>query len=719
MGDCSTNCNPCGPSYDAINQLAVQTKSYARQALSAVTTVEEFQSLYLGAKATAPTTDNEGNPLQVGAIYFNTTDGQMYVWAGSAWEFFGQSGFYLGPKASDPTTDNEGNPLVAGLLYFNTVSNTMRVYNGTFWQNVSFDEATPFLATGTTEPRNLATRFADVVNVLDFGADPTGAVDSTFAIQAAVDSIPNGGTVFVPAGEYSVKRVNINHSYISIIGAENNATKFISPAGRWGQTIRCNDQDFVSVKNITFDNNLAEIEGALWFGGARNCIIENCKFLNGDLTSMIIAGQGGTSGGTRIAYDNVVKDCYAFGQKRYTPGGTSPFIAGNNAQRTSFINCVVEDCEADAFDADGSPDTLFQNCVAIKNGTQSTYSAFWSEGEIDYGVGMKVTWDNCIAINHFNGFGSSELVDPTIKNCTVKNSERAIWSRTESISVDGGKIIDSGLSSQTLGCVLIEKGANINNIIFSETIGDNAISVYTAAGLQAGKVVNIENCVVDKAISIGYENNGAEHIRVSGCTFNNTVLGYFSCSQKTLIAEGNIFIDSRISGSRIKDSLVVNNTFKDNTASLTAINLTLDTFNTYVDNNTFIGYLVVNGNNRAIIGRNKYIDCATSPDDRDYITKSRIEITTGGTNYNVAKQTTSRGSYLLLVQGEGNDRACGAYLIQGASSTAGHTVTPLAEKPDFGTSDYFIVTFPSGGPIQITHPTSGRIANCTLIGYIY
>lgn len=217
MGDCSTNCNPCGPSYDAINQLATQTKSYARQALSAVTTVEEFQSLYLGAKATAPTTDNEGNPLQVGALYFNTTDGEMYVWAGSAWEFFGQSGFYLGPKASNPTTDNEGNPLVAGLLYFNTVSNMVRVYNGISWQNVSFDETTPFIATGTTTPRNLVTRFADVVNVKDFGAvgdyylsdgsinpNPT---DDTVAFQNFVNKLNSqlgGGIGYVPAGGYLV-----------------------------------------------------------------------------------------------------------------------------------------------------------------------------------------------------------------------------------------------------------------------------------------------------------------------------------------------------------------------------------------------------------------------------------------------------------------------------------------------------------------------------------
>lgn len=51
---------------------------------------------------------------------------------------------YLGAKTSDPTTDNDGNPLQTGALYFNTTSTTFRVYNGTSWQNTA-DIATSIL----------------------------------------------------------------------------------------------------------------------------------------------------------------------------------------------------------------------------------------------------------------------------------------------------------------------------------------------------------------------------------------------------------------------------------------------------------------------------------------------------------------------------------------------------------------------------------------------
>ena len=40
---------------------------------------------------------------------------------------------YLGSKAADPTTDNDGDPLVEGMLYFNSVQNQMRVYDGGSW----------------------------------------------------------------------------------------------------------------------------------------------------------------------------------------------------------------------------------------------------------------------------------------------------------------------------------------------------------------------------------------------------------------------------------------------------------------------------------------------------------------------------------------------------------------------------------------------------------
>ena len=86
----SSKCNPCGPSEDAMNAIAERAAYYARIAQYAADQVGQFNTVYLGEKATAPTVDNSGDALIVGALYFNTTSNAMFVWNGSSWDFVNQ-----------------------------------------------------------------------------------------------------------------------------------------------------------------------------------------------------------------------------------------------------------------------------------------------------------------------------------------------------------------------------------------------------------------------------------------------------------------------------------------------------------------------------------------------------------------------------------------------------------------------------------------------------
>ncbi len=69
---------------------ATSAASSATSASSAATQAEaawdSFDDRYLGAKTTPPTVDNDGNPLIVGALYWNSNNSEMYVWDGSAWD---------------------------------------------------------------------------------------------------------------------------------------------------------------------------------------------------------------------------------------------------------------------------------------------------------------------------------------------------------------------------------------------------------------------------------------------------------------------------------------------------------------------------------------------------------------------------------------------------------------------------------------------------------
>jgi len=55
--------------------------------------------------------------------------------------------FYLGAQASDPTVDNNGDAVTAGDWYFNTGSNETRIYNGSTWQ-VTAISSSGFLTSG-------------------------------------------------------------------------------------------------------------------------------------------------------------------------------------------------------------------------------------------------------------------------------------------------------------------------------------------------------------------------------------------------------------------------------------------------------------------------------------------------------------------------------------------------------------------------------------------
>jgi hypothetical protein len=48
---------------------------------------------------------------------------------------------YLGAKTSAPTTDNDGDALLTGALYFNSVSSEMFVYDGTTWSAIVVDSS--------------------------------------------------------------------------------------------------------------------------------------------------------------------------------------------------------------------------------------------------------------------------------------------------------------------------------------------------------------------------------------------------------------------------------------------------------------------------------------------------------------------------------------------------------------------------------------------------
>jgi len=80
-------------------------------------------------------------------------------------------------------------------------------------------------STGSSTARTLAARFADQVNVKDFGAAGDGATDDTAAIQAAIafaETYAGGAGVYFPPGFYKISStLRVRGNYIRLYGPTN------------------------------------------------------------------------------------------------------------------------------------------------------------------------------------------------------------------------------------------------------------------------------------------------------------------------------------------------------------------------------------------------------------------------------------------------------------------------------------------------------------------
>lgn len=202
-----------------------------------------------------------------------------------------------------------------------------------------------FPATGSPTARTMPNRLAEIHNVLDFGADPTGgnASATTAAIQAAVDVISGAGrgTVYFPLGFYSTNAaITFNLSALSIcfrgegngttvagnfngfifdrhLGSPSN-TAFISfekmvvqngSSGSSSGAIRCGsttqgafrDLQLVGFAGLTTEDSAGN--------SSQNILIENVKFQGLAVATspgLVIGGSGALLGCDFIGYDVAV-----------------------------------------------------------------------------------------------------------------------------------------------------------------------------------------------------------------------------------------------------------------------------------------------------------------------------------------------------------------------------------------------------------------------------
>ena len=188
----------------------------ASSATSAAASFDDLDDRYLGAKSSAPTVDNDGDAIDTGALYWNTSTNKLFVWDGSAWQ---QGSF------------------TAGALLANLLEDTSPQLGG------SLDVVThPIVSTSN---RNIAITPNGTGSVVLDGLSYPQA-DGTAGQFMKTDG--SGNLAFATVSTPTLSSLSLdNHDNLSVDGSGNVAlgTSSISfGTSKWGIVLDGNDLDF-------------------------------------------------------------------------------------------------------------------------------------------------------------------------------------------------------------------------------------------------------------------------------------------------------------------------------------------------------------------------------------------------------------------------------------------------------------------------------------------
>jgi hypothetical protein len=124
-GDATTDAaNQASVASDKAAQAASSATAAAGSATSAATSASDASTSAIASASSATSATNSATSATNSATA-----------AAASYDSFDDR--YLGAKSSDPSTDNDGDALVVGALYFNTTTNIMMTYTGSAWQSIA------------------------------------------------------------------------------------------------------------------------------------------------------------------------------------------------------------------------------------------------------------------------------------------------------------------------------------------------------------------------------------------------------------------------------------------------------------------------------------------------------------------------------------------------------------------------------------------------------
>jgi hypothetical protein len=245
----------------ASNSATSASTSATAAALSETNTAtlyDNFDDRYLGVKTTSPATDNDGNTLQTGALYFNSTTNDMFVWTGSLWT-----------TVSNTTTSTNAATSAAAALASQNAASTSESNAATSATNASNSAST-----ASTQASN-ASSSASAASTSASNASSSASSASSSASTATTQASNASTSATNAASSASAASTSASNAATSASNASTSATNAASSATSAAASYDSFDDRYLGAKSSapTLDNDgNALLTGAIYWSTSVNSL---------------------------------------------------------------------------------------------------------------------------------------------------------------------------------------------------------------------------------------------------------------------------------------------------------------------------------------------------------------------------------------------------------------------------------------------------------------